>query len=91
MQYSNEKTLHLAKTLGDIVKDLRLKVSDSTLDKLAISYGISKGTLSTLENGKAYCKLITIWLISEAIGIKCSEVIKMLEDNLGSDFKLIDE
>lgn len=32
-----------------------------------------------------------LWKISEAIGIKCSDIIKMLEDKLGDDFTLIDE
>lgn len=91
MQQKNEKTLHLAAELGSLIKELRETKSSYSLDSFANSYGLSKGTLSLLENGKTNCKFVTIWTISEAIGMKCSDLIKILEDKLGDDFKLIDD
>ncbi len=91
MQQKNEKFLHIASELGLLIRELRETKSDYSLDSFANSFGLSKGCLSTIENGKSNCKLITLWLISEAMGIKCSDCIKMLEDKLGEDFKLIDE
>lgn len=91
MQQKNENFLKIASELGLLIKELRENKTDYSLDFFANAFGLSKSTLSTIENGKTNCKLITIWLISEAMGIKCSECIKMLEDKLGNDFKLLDD
>lgn len=91
MQESNEKTLQLAKEVGQVIRGLRKSYSNATLNLLANSYGIGRGTLSDLENGKFNCKLVTIWKISEALGLKCSDVIKIAEEQLGENFKLIEE
>ena len=44
-----------------------------------------------MERGLYYCKFVTLWKLSEALGIKCSELVKKLEEKLGDDFSLIDE
>ena len=91
MQENNEKTLELAKQLGIIIKEFRKDDSKISLDRLAISFGISKGSLSNIENGNNNIKFVTLWKLSEALGVKCSELIKMLEEKLGDDFSLLDE
>ena len=91
MQENNEKTLELAKQLGIIIKELRKDDSKISLDRLAISFGISKGSLSNIENGNNNIKFVTLWKLSEALGVKCSELIKILEEKLGGDFSLLDE
>ena len=91
MQCQNEKLLLFASELGKLIKETREKETGYSLDNFANSFGISKGGLSTIENGKSNCKLATVWLISEAMGLKCSELIKLLEEKLGKDFKFIDE
>ncbi len=91
MQENNEKTLELAKQLGIIIKELRKDDSKISLDRLAISFGISKGSLSNIENGNNNIKFVTLWKLSEALGVKCSELIKILEEKLGDDFSLLDE
>ena len=89
MQQNDEKSIQFSKTVGELVKELRLTNTDKSLNKLADEYDISRATLSKLENGIHHCKFI--WQLSEALGIKCSELVKRLEEKLGDDFSLIDE
>ncbi len=91
MQQNDEKSIQFSKTVGELVKELRLTSTDKPINKLADEYDIGRATLSKLENGIHHRKFITIWKLSEALGIKCSELVRMLEEKLGDDFSLIDE
>lgn len=91
MQQDGEKYLHFNKKLGEIIKEKRLQQDKSSIYKLAAEYGIDRGNFSRIENGIISCKFVTIWKISEALNIKCSDLVKMLEEKLGDDFKFIDE
>ena len=77
--------------LGKLLREYREQNCNIALEKLAFEYGISKSTLSKIERGIHHCKLINLWKISEALGIKCSDLIKLLEDRLGKDFHFLDE
>lgn len=90
MQYQDEKTLQFNKKLGEVIKEIR-KLKNISANKLANEYDLDSGNLSRIENGSINCKVITLWKISEALGMKFSEFAKIIEDNLGEDFKLIDE
>lgn len=91
MQSENNKTLQLNKTYGSLVKKLRIERTNFSINKLAQSYDIARGNLSKIENGCNDTKLSTMWKISEALGLKFSEVARILEENLPQDFTLIDE
>lgn len=91
MQLKEDKPLQLSKKLGNIFRRLRLERTNLSVNKLAEAYEIARGNLSKIENGLVECKFITVWKISEALGMKCSCVIKILEEELGEDFKLMDE
>ena len=91
MQYKDEKTLQLRKSLGEIVRALRKERTKLSCTRLGTEYGINSKNLNKIENALIDCKLITAWKISEALGMKFSEFAKIIEDNLGEDFKLIDE
>lgn len=91
MQLDEQKQILLANKLGKIIKRLRLEKTSLSVNKLAESYDISRGNLSKIENGIVECKFVTVWKIAEALNMKCSEVVKILEDELGEDFKLMDE
>lgn len=91
MQYKDAKTLHLRKTLGNVIKALREKRTGLSCTKLGNEYGINSKNLNKIENSLIDCKLITAWKISEALGLKFSDFAKILEEELGDDFKLIDE
>ena len=91
MQVSNKKTKHLAMTLGQIVKDIRKKQDNISLNRLTNEYALYKGTLSKFERGNNNCQFLTMWKFSEALGIKCSDLVRELEKELGEDFTLLDE
>lgn len=90
MQYKDEKILQFNKILGKTIKQIRTKKGISS-NRLANEYDLNSGNLSRIENGIFNCKFISIWKISEALGLKFSEFAKILENELGKDFKLIDE
>ncbi len=91
MQQQDAKNLELAQALGKAIKTLRKNKAKMSLDNFANAFGLNKGTLSTLENGLYNAKFVTVWKIAEALNMKCSDVVKILEDELGEDFKLMDE
>ena len=91
MQQISEQYLHFNKELGEIIKELRLKKEKISIYKFAAEFGIDRGNFSRIENGIVSCKFVTVWKISEALNMKCSELVKILEEKLGDDFKLIDE
>lgn len=90
MQDKDEKSLHLIKILGEIITEVREKKGIS-VNKLANEYGLNDSNLGKIEKALIECKFVTLWRIAEALNLKLSELIKMIEDKLGEDFKLIDE
>ena len=58
MQYTNEKIQHLNKALS--------------VNKFGESYGIEKNNILRIEKAQGYCKLITIWQVANAFGLKFS-------------------
>ena len=90
MQRHSEKTLHWTKKLGELIRNERMR-KNLSCTKFAYQFDIDKGNLNRIENGLIDCKFTTLWKISEAIGLKLSELIKILENNLGDNFKLDDD
>lgn len=91
MQQDKSKNLQLSQKFGKVIKKLRKKNTALSINKLADAYDIARGNLSKIENGQVECKLVTAWKLSEALGVELSYIIKVLEKELGKDFKLIDE
>ena len=91
MQDKNEKILVLKSKIGEIFRGLRERNENISLSSFALGYDIDKGTLSKIERGIYDCRISTAWIISEANGIKFSDFAKLLENELGSDFKFLDE
>jgi len=90
MQYKDEKSLHLAKILGEIIKEKR-EEKNISINKLANEYGLNDSNLGKIERALIECKFVTLWKISEALNMKLSELIKAIEDRVGEDFTFIDE
>jgi len=90
MQYKDEKTLQLREILGEVCKDFRKKTGMSC-NNFEEAFDFSKGNINRIENGVVDCKFITLWKVAEALGMKPSELVKILEDKLGENFSLIDE
>ena len=91
MQQSSEQTKHFAKILGKVIKDCRENNRKISINQLANEYDLDVGNTSRIENGLTDAKLLTVWKISEALGIKLSDLIKILEDRLGQDFHFFEE
>lgn len=86
MQQANKKKLICA-LAGKTLKQLR---KDKSLYLLAGEYEISTSLLNNLERGLKDPQLTTVFKISEALGIKASEFVKIIEEGLPKDFSLID-
>lgn len=91
MQHKNLKKEKLHKTIGKILKQLRIRNSKMSLNKFSYSYEIDRGNLSKIEKGLVGCSITTAWRITEALGVSFSEFALLLEKELGKDFKLMDE
>lgn len=86
MQYHKEK---ISKTIGEIVKELRLKQHKS-ISLISAEIGMTKSMWADLEKGIKDPQLSTIMRISEALDIKTSEILKTLENRLGQNFSMLE-
>ena len=86
MQQKDEKTKQLAIKIGKIIKEYRLKNNKGSINQFAHEYDLDVGNTSRIENGLTDIKLVTLWRISEALGVKTSEIIKIVEKQLGENF-----
>ena len=91
MQQVNDKKIIFNKTLGSLVKKVRNSNNMISISKLAREFDLDRGNLSKLEKGQNNCNVITLWKICEANRIKFSDFAKLLEKELGSNFKLINK
>ena len=91
MQHLNSKKSDIIfKSLAKIIKAEREKQNKS-IRLLADEYDIQKSLISRLENSLNEPKIISLWTVCEALGIKLSQLIIMLEKELPSDFSLIEK
>ena len=66
------------KSFGIVVGRLRVQ-KGLTQEGLSGLAGIARSHLVALENGEKIAKLDTMWRIAEALGIRLSELIRMME------------
>lgn len=79
------------KKIGSIIRDLRKKLTGKSLCIFAYENDIARSTLSRLERGEAEWGIVVLTKVAIGFGCKLSELFKMIEDELGDEFKLIDE
>lgn len=91
MQYVNKETQQITEALANVIKELRNERTGLSASNFAESYGFDKSKILRVERGEVNCKLITAWAIANALGMKCSELIAIVEELLGEDFSLIEE
>lgn len=91
MQQKDTKTKHLAKVIGEVVNELRIKKQKGSINKFAHEYDLDVGNTSRIENGLIDAKVVTLWKISEALEMPLSEFIKEVEKRVGEDFHFFDE
>lgn len=91
MQNKTKNSLFFRKILGEVIKEIRQERIGLSGNKFANEYDIGNGNLSRIENGVVDCKFVTLWKISEALGIDFAEFANILKSKLGEKFTLIDE
>ena len=75
MPYDNRIT-------GTLISDLR-KEKGLTQDVLSGLAGISRSHLAMIEAGSINAGVDTLWRISEALGIRLSDLIRQVEEQSG--------
>lgn len=90
MQHKNfENTDILLTAIAEVIKEQREMLGKSQR-VLADEFAIPKSLLSRLENANNEAKIISLWAISQALGIKMSDFIILVEKKLPKDFSLLD-
>ncbi len=87
MQGLSPKEL-ICKATGDVLKQLRGTKSQFMFSS---ENDISVSIINTIERGIKDPQLTTIFKIAEALEIKPSEFVKLIEKKLPKDFQLIDK
>ena len=78
-----EKKKLICKVAGQALKMLR---GEKSLYMLSAEYEISTSLLSSLERGLKDPQLTTVFKLSEALGIKASDFVKIIEQELPNGF-----
>lgn len=87
----NDKEKEYCIRVGSIIRELRTRITGKSLCIFAYENDIPRSTLSRLEQGQAGWGLVTLAKIAVGFGCKLSELFKMIEDELGDEFKFWDE
>ncbi len=91
MQHVNfENSGLIFEALAKVIRTKRESLGKSQR-VLADEFAFQRSLLSRLENGVNEPKLVSIWTVSEALGLKPHELIKLVEDELPDSFSLIDK
>lgn len=64
---------------GQVIHDLR-KASNLSQECLSGLAGIARSHLSAIERGKKNVEVETLWRIAEALDMKLSELIQLVEE-----------
>ncbi|MBQ8459277.1 helix-turn-helix transcriptional regulator [bacterium] len=91
MQHSNTKKSEIIfHALAQELRNEREKQNKS-IRTLAYEYDLQTSLISRLENCINEPKLISIWSVCEALGLKPSELLQRVENNLPKTFTLIEK
>lgn len=90
MQHSSLKTKKLYEATGLVIKKLRQNAGLS-VNLFAFENDLQKSLISRLENGLNEPKLSSLWKIAEAFGIKPSELIQHIENELHDNFTIAED
>lgn len=87
MQIEKRKKL-IMKILGENIQKLR---GDKSQFILSSENDISCSIISTVERGLKDPQFTTLFKIAEALNIKTSELVKLVENELPKNFSMIDK
>ena len=88
-ELNNAKSL-LLKTAGMIIQKERLRLGKG-INIFSFEYDIGNGLLSKLEKGNADTKITTLWKLANAFGYKCSDFIRLIEQELPENFNFYND
>ena len=88
-QYSNKAKIIL-EILGQVIREERENQGKSQRI-FADEFDIQKSMISRIENAVNEPKIISLFSIAEALNIKLSDLIKIVEDRLPKNFSLIEK
>lgn len=91
MQQKSEKSIYLSKTIGLVLKELREKVPNRSINNVAHEYGLDVGNTSRIENGLIEVKVVTLWKLAEAYKIPLSQLIEIVEKKLPQNFHFFED
>lgn len=86
---AKNKTAHLVKTLGMIIKRFR-ESQGKTIYKISAEAGLPKATWREMELGLKNFRFATLWKVAEGLDIPPATLIEELSKELGPDFTLSD-
>ncbi len=86
---SQNKNILLA-CVGKIVQKERYKQGKG-INIFSFEYDIGNGLLSKLEKGVLDTKITTFWKLANAFGYKCSDFVKLIEQELPENFDFYNE
>lgn len=90
MQHVNSKDAQkIFEVLAKVLKREREKQGKSQR-LLADEFELQHSLICRLEKGANEPKFISLWSVAEALGMKLSDLIKLVEDELPSGFSLLD-
>ncbi len=89
-QNNSKKSETIREIIAEIVKEERLSQNKSQR-LIADEYDIQRSLFSRVESSKNEPMLISLWVISEALGMKLSDLIKKVESRLPKGFSLIEK
>ena len=89
-QNNSKKSETIREIISEIVKEERLSQNKSQR-LIADEYDIQRSLFSRVESSKNEPMLISLWVISEALGMKLSDLIKKVESRLPKGFSLIEK
>lgn len=86
----SQKKKLMQKAIGKIVKAHRTAMGKG-INTFYFEYDLGNALIMDTEKGKTEAKIGTIWKFANAFGLKCSEFIKLVEDELPEDFNFYDD
>lgn len=82
-----DRKKELLEIFAKVIKELR---GNNSISRLSMEVDISKSIWANIEYAKRDAQLSTLWKISEALDIKPSELLKIIESKLGEKFSFIE-
>lgn len=76
--------------MGRLIKEERIRQNKSQRI-LADEFDIQKSMLSRIEGASNEAKIISLYMICEALGIKLSDLILKVEKELPDDFSFVEK